>query len=105
LSYNRLKELNIMKQFDERDTMFSRRGLIKGTKKYNAYYKRHPELQTDDDRVRESTKNMMAKIFGVELDSLMITQKIMRLINRRSLSVRSKWNGPFSARISSGACS
>jgi hypothetical protein len=66
-----------MKQFDERDTMFSRRGLIRGTKKYNDYYKRHPELQTEDDRIRESTKYMMAKIFGVELDNLMITQKIM----------------------------
>ena len=68
-----------MKQFDERDTMFSRRGLIKGTKKYNNYYKRHPELQAEDDRVRESTKNMMAKIFGVEPDNLMITQKIMAI--------------------------
>ena len=68
-----------MKQFDERDSMFSRRGLIKGTKKYNNYYKRHPELQVEDDRVRESTKNMMAKIFGVELDHLSITQKIMAI--------------------------
>ena len=68
-----------MKQFDERDTMFSRRGLIKGTKKYNDYYKMHPELQIEDDRVRESTKNMMAKIFGVEQDNLMITQKIMAI--------------------------
>ena len=68
-----------MKQFDERDTMFSRRGLIKGTKKYNDYYKRHPELQVEDDRVRESTKNMMAKIFGVKPDHLMMTQKIMAI--------------------------
>jgi hypothetical protein len=68
-----------MKQFDERDTMFSRRGLIRGTKKYNDYYKRHPELQAEDDRIRESTKNMMAKIFGVEPDNLMITQKIMAI--------------------------
>jgi len=68
-----------MKQFDERDTMFSRRGLIKGTKKYNDYYKRHPELQVEDDRVRESTKIMMAKIFGVEPDKLLITQKIMAI--------------------------
>ena len=68
-----------MKQFDERDTMFSRRGLIRGTKKYNNYYKRHPELQLEDDRVRESTKNMMAKIFGVKPDHLMMTQKIMAI--------------------------
>ena len=59
--------------------MFSRRGLIKGTKKYNDYYRRHPELQVEDDRIRESTQNMMAKIFGVEPDSLMITQKIMAI--------------------------
>ena len=68
-----------MKQFDERDTMFSRIGLIRGTKKYHDYYKRHPELQAEDDRIRESTKNMMAKIFGVEPESLMITQKIMAI--------------------------
>lgn len=71
-----------MKQFDERDTMFSRMGLIKGTKKYNDYYKRHPELQVEDDRVRESTKNMMAKIFGVESDNLMMTQKIMVIMQK-----------------------
>jgi hypothetical protein len=68
-----------MEQFDERDTMFSRVGLIKGTKKYNDYYKRHPELQVEDDRIRESTKNMMAKIFGVKPDNLMITQKIVAI--------------------------
>ena len=68
-----------MKQFDERDTRFSRRGLIRGTKKYNDYYKMHPELQAEDDRVRESTKNMMAKIFGVKPDHLMMTQKIMAI--------------------------
>ncbi len=66
-----------MKRFDERDTMFSRRGLIKETKKYRDYYKRHPEHQAKDDGVRESTENMMAKIFGVDPDHLMITQKVM----------------------------
>ena len=71
-----------MKQFDERDTMFSRRGLIAGTKKYNDYYKRHPEFQAEDDRVRESTKNMMAKIFGVEPDKLVLTQKIMAIMQK-----------------------
>lgn len=68
-----------MKRFDERDTMFSRRGLIKGTKKYKDYYKRHPEYQAKDDGVRASTEKMMAKIFGVEPDHLMMTQKIMAL--------------------------
>ena len=71
-----------MKQFDERDTMFSRIGLIKQTNKYNDYYKTHPELQVEDDRVRESTKNMMAKIFGVEPDKLSITQKIMAAMQK-----------------------
>ena len=66
-----------MKRFDERDTMFSRRGLIKGTKKYNDYYKRHPEYQAKDDGVRESTEKMMAKIFGVEPHDLPMTQKVM----------------------------
>jgi len=38
-----------------------------------------PELQIEDDRIRESTKNMMAKIFGVEPDNLVITQNIMAI--------------------------
>ena len=57
-----------MKLFDERDTMFSRLGLIKGTKKYREYYKAHPNFQEEDDRVRESTQKTMAKIFSIAPD-------------------------------------
>jgi ferredoxin len=57
-----------VKQFDERDTMFSRLGLIEGTKKYREYYKVHPDLQEEDDRVRESTHKTMARIFSIEPD-------------------------------------
>jgi ferredoxin len=71
-----------MKQFDERDTMFSRIGLIKGTRKYNDYYAMHPELQEIDDSVRKSSINMMAKIFGVEPANLKITQKIMAMLQK-----------------------
>ena len=55
-----------MKHFDERDTMFSRLGLIKGTKKYSDYYEKHPELQKEDDRVRESAHKTMARIFRID---------------------------------------
>ncbi|MRR15839.1 MAG: 4Fe-4S dicluster domain-containing protein [Deltaproteobacteria bacterium] len=55
-----------MKHFDERDTMFSRLGLIPGTKKYRDYYAAHPEWQAEDDRVRESTCKTMARIFRIE---------------------------------------
>jgi ferredoxin len=71
-----------VKQFDERDTMFSRMGLIKGTKKYNDYYKMHPEHKEEDDRVRESTKKMMAKIFGVKPDKLRIAQSLMAIVQK-----------------------
>jgi ferredoxin len=71
-----------VKQFDERDTMFSRMGLIKGTKKYNDYYKMHPELQVEDNRVREATKKMMAKLFGVEQNKLRIAQNLMAIVQK-----------------------
>jgi ferredoxin len=57
-----------VKQFDERDTMFSRLGLMKGTRKYREYYQAHPNFQEEDDRVRESTQKTMAKIFSIEPD-------------------------------------
>lgn len=59
-----------MKLFDERDTMFSRLGLIKGTKKYRDYYTAHPDLQMEDDRVRESTLQTMARIFRIDPASM-----------------------------------
>ena len=59
-----------MRKFDERDTMFSRLGLIKGTKKYREYYQAHSELKEEDDRVRESTQKVMAKIFSIEPDQM-----------------------------------
>jgi ferredoxin len=71
-----------VKQFDERDTMFSRMGLLKGTKKYHDYYTMHPELQTEDNRIRESTKKMMAKIFGVEPNKLRIAQSLMAIVQK-----------------------
>jgi ferredoxin len=54
-----------MKHFDERDTMFSRLGLVAGTKKYREYYTAHPDLQEEDDRVRESIHKTMARIFCI----------------------------------------
>jgi Pyruvate/2-oxoacid:ferredoxin oxidoreductase delta subunit len=71
-----------MIQFDERDSLFSRMGLIKGTRKYNAYYKMHPHLQLEDDQVRQNTQNMLARIYGVEPGRLAMTQKLMAVVQR-----------------------
>lgn len=40
------------KNYDERDTMFSRARLEKGTKRYNAFYSEHPEYKKGDDEIR-----------------------------------------------------
>ena len=50
--------------------MFSRLGLVKGTKKYRDYYALHPDLRAEDDRVRESTHKTMARIFRIEPQQL-----------------------------------
>jgi len=39
-------------RFDERDIMFAREEYLPGTKKYEAYYNRKPELRKRDDRIR-----------------------------------------------------
>ena len=41
-----------MKKYDERDTLFSRLELKKGTKEYEDFYKRNPELKDLDDPLR-----------------------------------------------------
>lgn len=69
-----------MRIFDERDTMFSRLGLMKKTKKYREYYQTHPDLQKEDDRVRESTRKTMAKIFSIEPDHMEKRSKRMAVI-------------------------
>jgi ferredoxin len=41
-----------MKRYDERETLFSRLVLKKGTNAYNTFYKKHPELKYEDDQIR-----------------------------------------------------
>jgi ferredoxin len=41
-----------MSRIDERDTIFSRMSLQKGTKRYEDYYARHPEKKAADDKVQ-----------------------------------------------------
>lgn len=41
-----------MKKYDERDTLFSRVGLKKGSKEYQEYYRRNPETRKADDKLR-----------------------------------------------------
>ncbi len=41
-----------MKYYDERDTLFSRVILEKGSNNYNDYYKRHPKYKYKDDSIR-----------------------------------------------------
>jgi epoxyqueuosine reductase QueG len=59
-----------VKRFDERDTMFSRLGLVRGTKKYRDYYNSKPDYQKEDDRVRESTHKTMARIFSIDAEQM-----------------------------------
>lgn len=41
-----------MNKYDERNTLFSRVNLKKGSKEYQEYYKRHPKTKRLDDKVR-----------------------------------------------------
>jgi ferredoxin len=50
--------------------MFSRLGLIRGTKKYRKYYEAHQDLRQEDDRVRLSTQKTMARIFSIDAETL-----------------------------------
>ena len=41
-----------MKKYDERETLFSRINLEKGTKEYNEFYSKHKDLKHKDDSIR-----------------------------------------------------
>jgi Pyruvate/2-oxoacid:ferredoxin oxidoreductase delta subunit len=41
-----------MERYDERDTIFSRMSLKRGSKRYEEYYKKHPELLEIDNKLR-----------------------------------------------------
>ena len=73
-----------MKQFDERDIMFSRLGLIQGTDKYNQYYKMHPDFKDEDDRLREITQKKVAKNLGIDLEKMKKMQLRMAILQRFS---------------------
>ena len=42
----------LMRRYDERETLFSRVALQKGTKEYQAFYQKNPELRKIDDKFR-----------------------------------------------------
>lgn len=44
--------MTLFPKFDERDNVFARRALKPGTKEYDEYYFRHPELKETDDHLR-----------------------------------------------------
>jgi len=73
-----------MKQFDERDIMFSRLGLIQGTDKYNQYYKAHPDFKDEDDRLREITQKEVAKNLGIDLEKMKKMQLRMAILQKFS---------------------
>ncbi len=41
-----------MKKYDERETLFSRIGLVKGSKEYEDFYRKNPDYQLNDDHLR-----------------------------------------------------
>jgi len=69
-----------MKYFDERDIMFSRFGLVKGTSKYKRYYRDHPDLQDEDDRARIHVSQNLARIFDIPHHQLEKGQKFLTII-------------------------
>ena len=73
-----------MKQFDERDIMFSRLGLIKGTEKYKRYYEEHPDLKDEDDRLREIVLKKVAKGLGLDLLKMKKLQARVALLQKFS---------------------
>jgi ferredoxin len=73
-----------MKQFDERDIMFSRLGLIQGTDKYNQYYEAHPDLKDEDDRLRKITQKKVAKNLGIDLGKMKKMQLHMAMLQKFS---------------------
>ena len=73
-----------MKQFDERDIIFSRLGLIQGTDKYNQYYKTHPDFKDEDDRLREITQKKVAKNLGIDLEKMKKMQLKMAILQKFS---------------------
>jgi ferredoxin len=60
--------------------MFSRLGLVRGTKKYKEYYNAKPDYQKEDDRVRESTYKTMARIFSIDAEQMKKTPQRMAVI-------------------------
>lgn len=71
-----------MKQFDERDMVFSRIGLTQGTKEYKNYYKMHPELKEEDDHLRFGMENNMAKQMNKTPEQMQKMMKLMRILSK-----------------------
>ena len=69
-----------MKYFDERDNMFSRFGLVKGTAKYKRYYRDHPHLREDDDRARAHVSQTLARMFDIPHHQLARGQRFLTMI-------------------------
>ena len=55
---------NVVKRFDERETLFSRLGLVKGTVGYDEYYDASPHHQKEDDRLRDLEKILGDNFIG-----------------------------------------
>lgn len=69
-----------MRRFDERDTMFTRMGLIEGTKRYKQYYMEHPEKKEIDDDARLNMQMNMAKSMGKSQEDVAKMMKRMGLM-------------------------
>ena len=74
------KEESKMKYFDERDNMFSRFGLVKGTAKYKRYYRDHPDLLEEDDQARAHVSKTFARLFGIPRHLLEKRKKYLAML-------------------------
>ncbi|ONI39634.1 hypothetical protein AN639_02460 [Candidatus Epulonipiscium fishelsonii] len=75
-----------MMQFDERDTIFNRMGLVEDSKTYKEFYERRPDLKEIDDNFRANAYRIISKKMNIpekilrKLKKLQKLEKILRKI-------------------------
>ncbi|GKX27747.1 4Fe-4S ferredoxin [Vallitalea longa] len=86
-----------MVAFDERETIFSRVGLIEGTKEYEDFYKEFPQYEEVDTHLRsEMNKNMgMGSNDEKNKKKMKRMRTLMKLASKFGINTMSMENGDF----------
>lgn len=83
-----------MDRFDERDTIFSRLSLKKGTERYAEYYKKNPEKKKIDDKLRNmkrnNTNNKINSLFARSTFSYLhkIREQVSGETNKKQIKIK-----------------